>query len=89
MSLQSRLRRRIFLRRGLIGAYNSSLRPVTRFLEDEAQPEVNPMKRIVRITVLILGLVGTYVAAATPQVPAQDKDSVPICPLPQPKNCKP
>jgi hypothetical protein len=47
------------------------------------------MKRLVRITILTLGLVGTYVAAAVPQVPAQDKDSVPICPLPQPKNCKP
>jgi len=78
------------LLRGFIRAYNLSLRHVTKLLEDEAQPEVSPMKRIVRITVLTLGLVGTYVAAAVPQVPAQDKDSIPICPLPQPVgNCRP
>jgi hypothetical protein len=30
------------------------------------------MKHAVRISILMLGLVGTYVAAAVPQVPAPD-----------------
>ena len=30
------------------------------------------MKRIIRISILMLGLVGTYASAAVPQVPAPD-----------------
>ena len=30
------------------------------------------MKRVVRMVILMLGLVGTYAAAAVPQVPAPD-----------------
>ena len=38
------------------------------------------MKRVVRISVLMVGLVGTYVAAAVPQVPALDGGPLPLCP---------
>ena len=38
------------------------------------------MKRTLRISILMLGLVGTYVAAAVPQVPALDGGPIPLCP---------
>ncbi len=38
------------------------------------------MKRTVRMLVLMAGLVGTYVAAAVPQVPAPDGGPIPLCP---------
>jgi hypothetical protein len=38
------------------------------------------MKRAIRISVLMFGLVGTYVAAAVPQVPAPDGGPLPLCP---------
>jgi hypothetical protein len=38
------------------------------------------MKRTLRISVLMFGLVGTYVAAAVPQVPAPDGGPLPLCP---------
>jgi hypothetical protein len=38
------------------------------------------MKRTIRISVLMLGLVGMYVAAAIPQVPAQDGGPILLCP---------
>jgi len=38
------------------------------------------MKQAVRISILILGLVGTYVAAAVPQVPAPDGGPILTCP---------
>ena len=37
------------------------------------------MKRTIRISILIVGLVGTYVAAAVPQVPAPDGGPI-LCP---------
>ena len=37
------------------------------------------MKQAVRISILMLGLVGTYVAAAVPQVPAPDGGPI-LCP---------
>jgi hypothetical protein len=40
------------------------------------------MKQAVRISVLMLGLVGTYVAAAVPQVPAPDGGPILLCPPP-------
>lgn len=38
------------------------------------------MKRAVRISILMFGLVGTYVAAAVPQVPALDGGPILTCP---------
>jgi hypothetical protein len=38
------------------------------------------MKHAVRISVLMFGLVGTYVAAAVPQVPAPDGGPIMLCP---------
>ena len=38
------------------------------------------MKRTIRISVLMFGLVGTYVVAAVPQVPAPDGGPLPLCP---------
>jgi len=45
------------------------------------------MKRTVRIAILIVGLVGTYLAAAVPQVPAQDGGPILLCP-PRNPNCQ-
>ena len=38
------------------------------------------MKQAIRISVLMFGLVGTYVAAAVPQVPTPDGGPMPMCP---------
>jgi hypothetical protein len=38
------------------------------------------MKQAIRISILMLGLVGTYVAAAVPQVPAPDGGPILLCP---------
>jgi hypothetical protein len=38
------------------------------------------MKRAVRAAVLIVGLVGTYVAASVPKVAAPDGGPLPLCP---------
>jgi hypothetical protein len=38
------------------------------------------MKQAIRISVLMFGLVGTYVAAAVPQVPAPDGGPILLCP---------
>ena len=38
------------------------------------------MKQAVRISVLMFGLVGTYVAAAVPQVAARDGGPILTCP---------
>jgi len=38
------------------------------------------MKHAVRISILMFGLVGTYVAAAVPQVPAPDGGPILTCP---------
>ncbi|HEY6766327.1 MAG TPA: hypothetical protein VI386_16340 [Candidatus Sulfotelmatobacter sp.] len=38
------------------------------------------MKNAIRFAVLMLGLVGTYVAASVTQVPALDGGSIPLCP---------
>jgi hypothetical protein len=44
------------------------------------------MKHAIRISILMLGLMGTYVAAAVPQVPAPDGGPILTCPD---KSCKP
>ena len=38
------------------------------------------MKHAIRISILMLGLMGTYVAAAVPQVPAPDGGPILTCP---------
>jgi hypothetical protein len=38
------------------------------------------MKHAVRISILIVGLMGTYVAAAVPQLPAPDGGPILVCP---------
>jgi hypothetical protein len=38
------------------------------------------MKHAIRISVLMVGLVGTYVVAALPMVAALDGGSIPLCP---------
>lgn len=38
------------------------------------------MKHAIRISILMCGLVGTYVAAAVPQVPAPDGGPIYLCP---------
>jgi hypothetical protein len=38
------------------------------------------MKHAVRVTILLFGLVGTYVATAAPQVPAPDGGPILTCP---------
>ncbi len=38
------------------------------------------MKQAIRISILMCGLVGTYVVAAVPQVPAPDGGPILLCP---------
>jgi hypothetical protein len=38
------------------------------------------MKRALRITILLVGLVGTFMAAAVPKVPAADGGPLILCP---------
>ena len=38
------------------------------------------MKQAIRISILMCGLVGTYLAAAVPQVPAPDGGPIAVCP---------
>ncbi len=38
------------------------------------------MKQAIRISILMFGLVGTYVAAAVPQVPTPDGGPILTCP---------
>ena len=45
------------------------------------------MKRTIRIAVLMVGLVGTFIAAAVQQVPAADGGPLLLCP-PRQANCK-
>jgi len=44
------------------------------------------MKRTIRIAVLMVGLVGTFIAAAVQQVPAADGGPLLLCP-PGSRNC--
>jgi len=45
------------------------------------------MKRAIRIAVLIVGVVGTFMAAAAPLVPAADGGPLILCP-PRQANCQ-
>ena len=46
------------------------------------------MKRAIRISILMVGLVGTFAAATVQQVPAFDGGPLPLCP-PRQTNCVP
>lgn len=45
------------------------------------------MKRAIRVGILIAGLVGTFMVAAVPQVPAADGGPLILCP-PKQANCQ-
>ena len=45
------------------------------------------MKRAIRIAILMVGLVGTFIAAAVQQVPAQDGGPLILCP-PRQSGCQ-
>ncbi len=45
------------------------------------------MKRAIRIAILMVGLVGTFIAAAVQQVPAADGGPLFLCP-PKTPNCQ-
>ena len=44
------------------------------------------MKRAIRISILTVGLVGTFLVAAVPQVPTADGGPILVCP-PSDKSC--
>jgi len=46
---------------------------------EPARKEKNPMKRAVRMLILMVGLVCTYMAAAAPMLPAPDGGPIPVC----------
>jgi hypothetical protein len=45
------------------------------------------MKRAIRTSILIVAVVGTFLGAAVPPVPAADGGPILVCP-PKDKNCK-
>jgi len=45
------------------------------------------MKRTIRIVILMVGIVGTFIAAAVQQVPAQDGGPLILCP-PKQNGCQ-
>lgn len=45
------------------------------------------MKRTIRIAILVVGLVGTFLAAAVPQVPTADGGPLLLCP-PRATHCQ-
>lgn len=46
------------------------------------------MKRSLRALILLVGLVGTYLYAAVPRVPAPDGGPIPLCPPDNGKKCQ-
>jgi len=54
---------------------------MTRILGDE------PMKRAIRMAILTVGLVGTFLGATVQQVPAADGGPILVCP-PKSQNCQ-
>jgi len=46
------------------------------------------MKRALRILILVVGIVGTIIAAAVPKVPTADGGPLPLCP-PKATYCNP
>jgi hypothetical protein len=49
--------------------------------------EKKTMKRAIRISILMISVVGTFLAATVQQVPAADGGPILVCP-PHDKNCK-
>ena len=45
------------------------------------------MKQVIRISILMVGLVGTFIVATVPEVPAADGGPIIVCP-PGDKNCQ-
>jgi len=60
--------------------YNAAPRHGGRKVEGHVAVGEEPMKLAIRTSILMLGLVGTYVLAAVPKVPALDGGSIPLCP---------
>ena len=70
-----------FLASGLDSVpYNAAPRHGGRKVEGHVAVGEEPMKLVIRTSILMLGLVGTYVLAAVPKVPALDGGSIPLCP---------
>jgi hypothetical protein len=67
--------------------YNASSALGGLFEEHPARIGDEPMKRTVRIAILIVGLVGTFMAAAAPLVPAADGGPLILCP-PRSTHCQ-
>jgi hypothetical protein len=61
-------------------------KPVSEILYADIGDE--PMKRAVRIAILAVGIVGTFLAAVAQQVPAKDGGPLILCPKQQ-TNCAP
>jgi hypothetical protein len=59
-------------------------KPVREMLYADIGDE--PMKRAVRIAILAVGIVGTFLAATAQQVPAKDGGPLLLCP-PKTPNC--
>jgi hypothetical protein len=59
--------------------YNAAPRQESMFC-DSGRGRRKPMKQAIRISVLMCALVGTYVSAAVPQVPAPDGGPIALCP---------
>ncbi len=66
-------------------SYNARPREEASWAHFYADIGDEPMKRAIRIFILTVGLVGTFVAASVQQVPAQDGGPIPLCP---PKGCQ-
>jgi hypothetical protein len=56
---------------------------LSKFLHDSAgaygSTRREPMKNVIRLVVLMLGLATTYVALAAPMLPAPDGGPLPLC----------
>jgi len=61
-------------------SYNSCPREVALTRQLRAGIGDEPMKRAIRIAILIVGLVGTFIVAAVPTVPAADGGPIFLCP---------
>lgn len=66
-----------FVDGGEVTAYNAW--PCEFLDQKERARKENPMKNAIRLVVLMLGLVTTYVALAAPMLPAPDGGPMPTC----------
>ena len=72
---------------GGVVPYNADPREVVRLEYFTRITGDEPMKRAIRISVLMVGLVGTFLVATAPQVPAADGGPILVCP-PGDKHCQ-